>query len=432
MINSIKETGQDLWAFIKNPVDQKDSIQSWQHKAKRLFYVLIIDVLFMLILIPIISGIGKLGLVDLENNKNLILFQLPLDQLVLFGVVFVPLIEELIFRLYLRFKHNFLARLIILLASITGKQKKSKIESQLFLFWERRFRGIFYFSVIVFGMVHLLNFDYSLNLLLLAPVIIAPQLIIGLFLGFLRVKHNLLLGFFLHAIHNAIFLIIPLLFMDQTIEKLNIKNKDYSLKIEQPLLKDISHASSTFGDDEYTFKEIALKSIIAFAVEKDEMLIENDNPLSINANVNLHFKNHSKNQSKNKQILLYNLSKAFDFRIENIKKRRSIWELCVLDSLALKKHQSSISSKPGYNSNIGISSDSIIFKNATIASIVNTLTSEYDKYIINNTNIQGYFNLKIPKEGFKALEKTLNTKYGLTLKKKEKELEYTYVHFLKD
>jgi hypothetical protein len=146
----------------------------------------------------------------------------------------------------------------------------------------------------------------------------------------------------------------------------------------------------------------------------------------------VNFINNKNDYSKNKNILLNNLAHVYNFQIENFKKRQAIWELCVLDSLTLKKHQSSISTKSDYTATAKIYSDSLIFINSDLGIVAKNLTSKYGKFIINKSNIQGIFNLKLAFEDFKAFEKTLNTKYGLTLKKKEKELEYTYVHFLKD
>jgi membrane protease YdiL (CAAX protease family) len=434
MINSIQENYKDFWAFLKKPLIQKDEIQTWQHKAKRLFSLLTIDILIMLILMPIIMGIGELGLVDLSKNKNSMLLQLPFWELVLLGVIIIPLFEELIFRLYLRFKHNFLVRLIILLASLTGKQNKNRIETYLTIFWEKKFRGIFYFSAIVFGIVHILNFDYSISLLFLAPILTAPQLFVGLVLGYLRVRHNLILGIFMHAIHNAIFLVIPILFMDEISEKLNIKTKDYSLKIAEYTIKPNENLDSysSYKGNESIFKGISLKTMIATLNDKDEMFIESNDFLKMNTIINVNFKNHSKVHYDNKKIILKQLSKVYGFHIEKFKKRRYVWELCLLDSLILVKHQSTNFKNSGYTSTISVSSDSIIIKNGNLGSIASTLTSEYDKFIINNTNFKGNFNLKLPLKDFKTLEKILNSKYGLRLNKKEKELEYTYINFKKD
>ncbi|MFM6947851.1 MAG: lysostaphin resistance A-like protein [Aquirufa sp.] len=430
MIHSIREIYKDLWAFLKKPVEQKDPIQTWKHIAKRFFVILLIDILLMSILMPLLLGLGKMDLVDFGKNKILMLFQLPIEILVILGVIMIPLIEELFFRLYLRFRHNLLAQLIILLTSITGKPNKIKVKTHLANFWTNQFRAIFYFSAIVFGLVHLSNYDYSVSLFLVAPLLVAPQFIVGLFLGYLRVKHNVMVGFFFHAIHNTIFLIIPLFFMDQTIEMLNINNKDYSLKIEQSLLKKDLDSSISHKGNESSFKETSLKSMIASLLDKDEMLIESNEPLKVMTIINVNFINHKNDFSNNNKILLKNLSQVYGFHIENTKRLEATYELCLLDSLTLIKHRTIISKNPSYTGFASISPDSLLFKNVDLGLIAKKLTEKYKKPIINNTNFAGNYDLMIPVVDFNELEKLLNTK-GLTLKKKLKELEYTNIHFIK-
>jgi membrane protease YdiL (CAAX protease family) len=106
-------------------------------------------------------------------------------------VVIVPFIEELLFRLYLRFKDNNLTHFVILLASVTGKVNKHKIKT-------------FYFSAIMFALFHLSNYELNSLVFFLSPILIAPQFIAGLFLGYLRIKYNLFVGYFMHAIHNGL------------------------------------------------------------------------------------------------------------------------------------------------------------------------------------------------------------------------------------
>ena len=196
----------------------------------------------------------------------------------------MPFIEELVFRLYLRFRYNYLGRLIILLASVAGKQNKSRIETYLTNFWASRFKGIFYLSAIIFGFVHLANFEYSIPLLLLSPILVAPQFIGGLFFGYLRVKYTLALGYFMHAIHNAIFILVPLIFMSGAIEKLTIKNNDYSLRIEEPTFGASKSVSSIYTDS-VSFKGTRLNhGDIIYRTDKNtgkeiEMMVTNGKQL---------------------------------------------------------------------------------------------------------------------------------------------------------
>lgn len=215
MTISIKETYKDFSLFLKNPVDQPDPIQSKQRKVNRLLSILVIEIPIIVIIWAIIYGIEKLGLINTEQHKLEILFQQsPLWKFVLLGVIVNPFIEELIFRYYLRLKPNILANCPILSVSALGKRNKKKVGIYITNFWVNKFRIVFFFSTLLFAYFHLLNYELSSTVLLLAPILIAPQFIVGLFLGYLRIKYNLILGFFMHAIHNAFFILVSLFFIN--------------------------------------------------------------------------------------------------------------------------------------------------------------------------------------------------------------------------
>ncbi|MBT8284678.1 MAG: CPBP family intramembrane metalloprotease [Flavobacteriaceae bacterium] len=70
----------------------------------------------------------------------------------------------------------------------------------------------FYLSCLIFGLVHLGNFEEGTSLLLWAPLLIAPQTLMGFFLGYLRVKLGLRYAILMHMSHNGIlFLLISLI-----------------------------------------------------------------------------------------------------------------------------------------------------------------------------------------------------------------------------
>ena len=428
MINSIKETYKDFTVFLKRPVCQQDPIQTWRQKAKRLFSLLVIEIPIMVILVAVISGIGELGLVNMENHKVAVFLQeSSVWEIFLLMVVIVPFVEELIFRLYLRFRYNYLARLIILLASVAGKQNKTKIETYLTNFWASRFKGIFYLSAIIFGFVHLANFEYTIPVLLLSPILVAPQFILGLFLGYLRVKYTLNLGYFMHAIHNAFFVMVPLIFMSGAIEKLTIKTNDYSLRIEEPTFG-VNKSVSSIYTDSVSFKGTRLQSIIALLLEKDESLIVTNNNQIVEKKINLNFKKYSKDSSDYKTIILKHLSQAYNFNFESIKKKQEARELYVQDSLLLTKYKSNV---VGKSNNTIMSSKEIKIENSDLTHVAKILTSSYKIYIFTSNNFNGEFDFIIPKKDFTELEKTLSSKYGLSLKKTQKDIEHTHINFSK-
>jgi membrane protease YdiL (CAAX protease family) len=244
MWDTIKENYTDLIDFLKNPKDQSAPDLIFTEKLKKLFSLFIIEVPIMGILIILISGLETLGLVNSEEHKlHDIIKTWPIWLLLLFTVVIGPFIEELIFRSYLRYKKNYLFNFIISLVSLTGFRNEQKTEIFLNSFWKNRYKFIFYFSAVLFGVVHIANFKFSYLILLLSPILVAPQIVLGLFIGFLRVRYGFILGFLLHVIHNALFIGITLIFMTNTPEQLNIKKNNYTNKVEKIKTQTIKNES---------------------------------------------------------------------------------------------------------------------------------------------------------------------------------------------
>lgn len=172
----MKETFQEVIAFIKNPVLEKDPNTTSSYRLKKFFHLLIISIISGVAFTPIFGLIEELGLVNMDDHaveelmKN---FSKPM--ILLLGAVLAPILEELIFR-----------------APIT-------------LFTRRKsFKIAFYVFTVLFGLVHISNFTMTTNVLLLTPILVAPQLLVGAYFGFIRTKFNLGWSMLLHGTYNGI------------------------------------------------------------------------------------------------------------------------------------------------------------------------------------------------------------------------------------
>ncbi len=227
-------------------------------KIKWLFFLLAFEMPFMLIAIFLQNLLFKNGLVNSENHfvnelihKGDILF-------VTISILILPFIEELIFRLPLRFKKGNFIPCIIFIILLSGMFLFEKLQPAVsvplflgiaillsFYFFHRRMAEkreailysnyplYFYFVAILFALAHLANFSYSISLLLFAPIIVLPQFAGGFFMGFIRIKQGFIWGFFLHALHNAIFMLPVLLFSSINNPKLieKIDKNDYTFEV---------------------------------------------------------------------------------------------------------------------------------------------------------------------------------------------------------
>jgi len=174
------ETFSELIKYLRNPVLEEDNNQGKFYRLKKFLHLLAISILTAVILSPLFVLIEYLGWVDMNTHAmEELMKSMSKIKLFLFAVIMAPLLEELVFR-----------------APITLFRRK------------KHFKLIFYTFAITFGLVHLSNFSITTNVLLLAPILVAPQIILGSYLGFIRVRFGLIWSIILHATYNAFFILI--------------------------------------------------------------------------------------------------------------------------------------------------------------------------------------------------------------------------------
>jgi hypothetical protein len=176
-------------------------------------------VLPAVLLILLIQQISNL---DLDNHAVSDLSnQFGMIGLILLGGIISPFIEEIIFRLPLNYRRNYLFKLV---GTVVGKRRVKN-------FWFKYYTVFFYLFIIAFGLVHISNYkDESLAILILSPILVLPQIIGGTIMAYLRMKLGFFWGFLQHAIFNSALLIIA--FYSNIEEKVTIDNENFKLKIE--------------------------------------------------------------------------------------------------------------------------------------------------------------------------------------------------------
>jgi len=172
-----------LLKYLQNPVLEKDSNTNFWYRLKMFISLLVLSIVISF-LITIFNGLLEyFGIlhenkhatdVYLKDSKGL--------QFLFIASIVAPIIEEIIFR-----------------APLVLFKKASK------------FKIAFYTIAIIFGYVHIFNFEINLNVLLLSPFLIAPQFIVGLIFGYIRVRLGLIWAILLHSFYNGILVTLFLL-----------------------------------------------------------------------------------------------------------------------------------------------------------------------------------------------------------------------------
>lgn len=422
MLNIIKSTLKDLSSFLKNPKDEQDIDQSKQKKVKILFSLLAIDIPIMVLLSVLINNLAKLGWVKIENHQlKLLMDIMPIGLVFLLAVIIIPFIEEIIFRFLLRFKRNYFIQIIISLFPQT--------KTPFLNFWNKKFGYIFYLSAIVFAFIHITNYDSNDNIIYLIPILVLPQFIMGLFLGYLRVRYNFMLGYFMHALHNAIFISVALFSMEATSnQKLNIETNEYSLKIEEVSRVKTSYINN-YNQDSISFIGADFKSVISTLTNKDLDLIKTNNESLIDKKITLNYKNNSTSTLNKDSLILKHLSELYLFKIETKQRDEKVYNLFIQDSLQLLKHSSKNDAEISKSSTYSVSLNRIKFENTKLDQVAKTLSMSYNKRFETEDKFTKEFNINLPNGNFSELENILKTDYGIFLKEVEKEIEYIYVNF---
>ena len=174
----------NVWKYIKNPVYREYHNAPGSYK-KTIFLSLLKWNIFLGLSIVFFNS-ALVELFGLEMGKHAVseLFsKYSIWSIFFLACILAPFVEELLFRGPLLFF------------------KKSPY-----------FKYAYYLSVFLFAIVHIFNFEGGQEIYYLAPLLIAPQLIAGFFLGYIRVKFGLKWSILLHASFNTI-LIGPMLLM---------------------------------------------------------------------------------------------------------------------------------------------------------------------------------------------------------------------------
>lgn len=225
-----------LYSFFKSPIYIFKQNNSFKQSLKELFSVFCYATLFLFINYLLVSIIDLIirstvgfsfmeainGAQKTASNQNNALYFLLL----------APIAEELIFRLPLKIsrvnifisavmayflfylshkpisslitaneliKVTAFISLIILVLSILKERILSFVQHQYF--------GVYFYAMItVFGLLHVTNFLSAIpgNLIVLAPLFAFHQVIVGFFLGYLRLKNGLIWCILLHSLFNLL------------------------------------------------------------------------------------------------------------------------------------------------------------------------------------------------------------------------------------
>lgn len=172
------KTFEEILSFIKNPVLKQDENQDFSYRFNKLIHILFLAIISTFTVTIFTSIFEAIGWLDYGKHAiDDILKSASNIEFLLLAVVLAPLLEELIFRAPL---------------TLFKKQKQFKIA--------------FYATTILFGYMHIFNYDITANVIVFSPFLIGPQLVVGMYLGYIRIQFGLIWSMALHALFNGFLL----------------------------------------------------------------------------------------------------------------------------------------------------------------------------------------------------------------------------------
>jgi len=230
---------RQLTRFVISPTYSTDSALSVSQKIEGTWTMFIVKTALVIII-----GVSIGLFYDPDNKTTGSMAERFSPAALLFISVFAfPLLEEIAYRLSLKFKPIYLAltlgviayyisskavyqtklsdvhahfveRVIFVLTTVTVTFPLfsiPKIKQQLELFWKQNFRWIFYFFCLTFAWVHILNYELTLEHILLMPVITLPKLVSAMCYGYVRMHYGFIYCFAIHMLNNGIAFIVRLI-----------------------------------------------------------------------------------------------------------------------------------------------------------------------------------------------------------------------------
>lgn len=217
--NKISNRVKDILLFLKHPQPEQYEIETNGSKILRItiqyFIIIFTCTLFISILLSPIK--------QLDICPRLIHKRLPLT---IYVILIDPILEELIFRLPLRFtSYNILISISLLLLFLSKNNiylvlsislamvifgyflytNTLNIKSHLEYLWKYHFTIIFYLFAIFFGLLHISNYKVVTPIqYLLLVLLVLPQIVGSLIMGYVRVKYcnGIIITIMIHILYN--------------------------------------------------------------------------------------------------------------------------------------------------------------------------------------------------------------------------------------
>lgn len=369
---------------------------------------------------------------------------------ILFLVSIIPIIDELVFHLHLRLSSKnilfsfsigmlyivtllnirltnptFITIIIIILLLVYFFIKK-KLNKKIENIWQKHFPIVFYCSSILFGILHVLYSNNAFSTIYWIPILLVPQITLGINTGYLRVIQGFKWGVLLHIMYNVLIVIISIqLNLPNDSVKMkaaiivnypekNYNPKHYKLKIESR--EDFTFNTSKISPTEVFFEYITIKEAFCKLSNSKESEVYFENSKIANQTIQLHFSyTHGKELKikATRQFILKELLKHFKLKAQSYIIPKETWVL----TSNRENNKTSIAFNSKKEKNNIVSGKKVVYQNITLPELAQKLKELYQIDCIAISNKNTSYNLTIPNNDILTLQHTLLNNYDLQLSK---------------
>jgi len=443
MVNQLKNIFLSFWNFLKSPFADIRSDAPFSEKLKTFISLFLLEIILVSAVMLIFKVLTDNGLFPRQNNKVFIFIKHISSWFALIMIVLIsPLVEEVFFRLHLRVKRKYitlnliivisgLLLIILSLGSTTDFRIsvlctacialiiyyiwKSKINQVLLNVFRNKFIWIFYVTATLFALAHITNYKLNTATLLVLPILVFPQFLMGLFFGYTRLKLGFGWGCTFHVLHNFV-VIIPLL-----IVTFGSSSRKYSIRIEEHDKVNFLHYER-ITPDTVEFDHLKIEDIFPKLLMVDQKYVLFEDSAIASKIIKLNFERDPESRKgiimSSNSIVITEILKKYDLKMKQEYIERDKYDLQIADSakLYICIQNSSDTLKSGSTIHLYGTNDRILY-NADLKLIAYNLGNYFNKDITCSSKNHDKFDIRIPEISFNELNEFITNEYGLYLKK---------------
>ena len=197
--------------------------------------MLLILLLFKTISIGLIFFLDWLGVFEMPINLNRTRLESFSEfEILLLASLYAPILEELAFRLPLKFskwnltlasigisitfcrilaelKYEYSLILSIGIGTVVYLILNERIVKNLSEFWSKNKLLIFYSLLLTFSFLHLKNYKLTTELLIFSPIFILPRILGGILFSYIRLNSGIIIAILFHSFNNGILRVIKII-----------------------------------------------------------------------------------------------------------------------------------------------------------------------------------------------------------------------------